>query len=168
MDTLLTFCGVERLDVDTDLWQDQRVSLVPLHGFSPVLKSLHLTFTSLPNPEIFNLICSFPVLEDLTLVSRARRNSDIGWDASSSISPRLTGSLELRLIEGIQSVTDRLLYLPNGFNFTKIAVPWLSQEDILSTMHLVARCSDTLECLDIANHLSGAFSSIPVPDSQLT
>ena len=163
VDTLLTFCGVVRLNVDTDLWHDQRVSLFPLHGFSPVLRSLHLTFTSLPNPEIFNLICSFPVLEDLTLVSRTSRRSDIRWNASST-SPKLTGSLELRLIEGIQSITDRLLYLPNGFNFTRIAVPWLSQGDILSTMHLVSRCSGTLESLDIANHLSGAFSSVPVSD----
>ena len=159
VNTLPTFCGVVRLNVDTDLWSDQRVSLVPLHGFSPVLRSLHLTFTSLPNPEILNLICSFPILEDLALVSRSRRHSDVRWNAPLT-SPKLTGSLELRLIEGIQSITNRLFCLPNGFNFTKITVPWLSQGDILSTMRLVSRCSDTLESLDIANHLSGVFYSV--------
>ena len=157
--TLLTFCGVLQLTVDTDLWHDQRVSLVPLRGF-PVLRSLHLTLTSLPDSEIFGLVCSLPLLEDLALVSRNRRRANGGWNIPPT-SPRLTGSLELRMIEGIGSTTRRLLDLPNGLHFTKIAVPWFSGGDILSTMYLVSRCSGTLESLDITNHLSSVFHLAP-------
>ena len=163
MDTLLAFCGVVRLDVDTDLWFDHMVSLIPLRGLSPVLRSLHLTFTSLSDSEIFNLVCSFPLLEDLVLVSRTRRRNDPGWNTPST-SPRLTGSLELRLIEGIRSITYRLLDLQNGLHFTKIAVPWISEGDVPATMHLVSRCSSTLESLDIANHLFGVLPSAIVPE----
>ena len=143
--------------MDTDLWHDQRVSLVPLCRFSPVLKSLHLTSTSLPDSKIFHFVCSFPILEDLTLASRNRRQSDMGWEPPST-SPRLTGALELRLIEGIQSTADKLLDHPNGLHFTKITVSWVSEGDNLSTMDLVSRCSGTLESLDISDFFSGAIS----------
>jgi len=145
------------------LWLDQGVSLAPLHGFSPVIRSLHLTFTSLPNSKVFDFICSFPLLEDLALVSRTRRDSDMPWNPPST-SPRITGSLELQLIEGIQFTACRLLDFPNGLHFTKIAVRWRSGGDVLSTMHLVSRCSGTLRSLDIADHLSGVFFSTLVPD----
>ena len=148
------------LSVDTDLWHDKRVSLVPLRGFSSVLRSLHLTFTSLPDSKIFDFVCSFPILEDLTLVSRDRRQSDTRWDPPST-SPRLTGALELRLVEGIQSTTDKLLDLPNGLHFTKIAVPWVSEGDIFSTKDLVSRFSGILESLEITNHSSGDVSFGP-------
>ena len=157
--TIRTFCGVERLTVDTDLWHDQWVSLTPLRGFSSVLRSLHLSFTSLPDSEVFGLICSLPLLEDLALVSRSRRRGG-GWNTPST-SPKLTGSLELRMVEGIHSATYRLLDLPNGLHFTKIAVAWVSKEDAMSTMYLVSRCSNTLESLDIANHLWSMFPSVP-------
>jgi hypothetical protein len=62
------------------------------------------------------------------LVSRTHRDGDIGL-ITSSTSPKLTGSLDLRLIEGIQSIADQLLYLPDGVNFTKITVPWLSHDN---------------------------------------
>ena len=162
-ETLLTFCGVVHLDVDTDLLNDRAVSLVPLLGFSPAIRSLRLTFASLPNSTIFNLACSFPLLEDLALISRARRLRHVAW-SSTSTPPRFTGSLELRLMEGIYPTVLLLLDLPNGLHFTAIAVPWFSDRDVESTMDLVSRCSDTLESLTITNCLSGTFSSTFVPD----
>ena len=44
------------------------VSLVPFHGFSPVIKSLRVAFFIIPSSRVFNLIISFP-LEDLTVVA---------------------------------------------------------------------------------------------------
>ena len=58
MDTFLAFCSAIRLSVGTDLRCDQRVFLVALHRFSPVLKSLHPT--SLPHVPRFELSCRFP------------------------------------------------------------------------------------------------------------
>lgn len=161
LDTLLTFCGVVRLDVNTDLMNDQKASLIPLHAFPPALRSLHLTFASLPNSEIFSLVYSFPLLEDLSLVSRAARYGHPAWNIPPT-SPRFTGSLELRLKEGIYRTVHLMLDLPNGLHFTSIGVQWLSDRDIEATMRLVSRCSNTLESLSITNYVSGAFSSISV------
>jgi len=162
VDTIRTFCGVVCLNMDTDLMQDQAVSLVPFHGLSPVMRSLRLTFATLPYSKIFNLILSFPLLEDLVLVSRSRRREDREWSTPST-SSRLTGSLELRLAEGIQPITYRLLDLPNGIHFTKLVVSWISGEDVGSTTDLVSRCSGTLESLDVASYLCELPSS-PMPD----
>lgn len=161
IDTLLTFCGVIRLDVNTDLMNDIRSSLIPLHGFSPVLRSLHLTFASLPNSEIFNLVYSFPLLEDLTLVSRASRYGRPAWNIPST-SPRFTGSLELHLREGIYRTVYQMLDLPNGLHFTSIAVQWFSDRDVEATMRLVSRCSNTLESLSITNYISRTSRISPI------
>jgi len=155
-DTILTFCGVVHLNVDTDLWYDQMVSLVPLHGLFPVLRSLNLTFNFLPDSEIFSFICTLPLLEDLALVSHSCGGRMVEWNVPST-SPRLTGYLDLRTDEGIQSITRRLSDLPNGIRFTTIAVPWFSKDDILSTTNLVLGCSGTLESLDITNRLPGVL-----------
>ena len=159
-DTLLTFCGVTHLNVDTDLREDRLVSLALFHGFSPVVRSLHLTTTLLRNSEIFDLICSFPLLEDLTLVSRLHRTGYDAWNHPST-SPRFTGSLELHpnSAEGIGPTAYHLLNLPNGLHFSGITVPWHSDSDVKATMDLVSTCSDTLETLDIANRLSSMFST---------
>jgi len=81
VDTILTFCNVERLDVITVGCPDARISLAPLHGLFPILRSLYLSFISLPDSEIFALICSFPLLQDLTLVSLGRGHRDEQWTA---------------------------------------------------------------------------------------
>ena len=157
VDTLLAFCGVSHLHVDTGVWYDQRFSVVQLHGFSPTVKSLHLSFTHLLSSEIFGLVCSFPLLKDLSLTCTSHRKRDGAW-TSPSTSPRLTGSLELSMDGGIQSTTRQLLGLPNGLHFKNIAVRWVKLEDVGSTMDLVSSCSDTLKCLDVANCLIGMFS----------
>jgi len=161
VDTILSFCNVERLDVITVGWRDERTSLAQLHAFSPVLRSLYLSFISLPDSEIFGLICSFPLLEDLTLASLGRGRRDDQWNAPST-SPRLSGSLKVETdFEGIRSITHRLLDLPNGIHFTKLTVPLVSEEDVGSTTDLVSRCADTLQCIDITNHRSGALPPLP-------
>ena len=43
------------------------ISLGPFYGFSPNLKSLHLTFRVIPLLQFFGLIYSFPLLEDLSV-----------------------------------------------------------------------------------------------------
>ena len=59
-DTLLTFCSVSRLNVDSTRGYDQQVCLLPLHGFSPNIKSLYSLFANLPSSDIFGIIYSFP------------------------------------------------------------------------------------------------------------
>ena len=45
------------------------ISLLPFYGFSPGLKTLCLAFPVVPPPQLFNLICSFPLLDDLRSLS---------------------------------------------------------------------------------------------------
>jgi len=150
------------LNVITDGWDNDRISLAQLHGLSPALRSLYVFFVSLPDSEIFGLVCSFPLLEDLALVFLDPRRRAWGGEwIPPSTSPRLTGSLELETpFEGIQSITNRLLDLQNGIHFTRIAVQWLSEQDVKSTTDLVSRCTATLQFLEIVNNRSDVFPAL--------
>jgi hypothetical protein len=140
--------------------EDHRVSLVPFHGLSPTLRSLHLSSTS---REILDLICSFPLLEDLALVALRGGGAADAWNTPST-SPKLTGSLSI--IGGIAPAVCRLVGLPNGLNFTEISVGHPG-EDVKWTTDLVSKCSDTLESFSIYCCTPGAspFSSYewPIP-----
>jgi len=144
-------------------------SLVPFHGLSPAIRSLRLALPHTKRSEVFGLICSFPVLEDLDWFIFSYRNGVDEWIPPST-SPSLTGSLELRsVVGGISPITRRLLDLPNGLNFTKIVLSCIDCEtDFKSTTDLVSGCSDTLESLDVSNQSPGRFPSVPVPDRCLT
>jgi hypothetical protein len=147
-----TFHNVVRLDLECLGPTNDRLSLAPFHGLSPALRSLCLTATSL---EVLDLICSFPLLEDLELVALNRGN---GARNTPSTSPKLTGSLELRGIGGIRPAVYGLLALLDDLRFAKITLACLD-EDVESTTNLVSRCSDTLESLRICFFVSGTFPS---------
>jgi len=162
VDTITTFCGVESLDVATRGWGYELASLARLRGLFPVLRSLYLSFISPQDSEIFGFVCSFPLLEDLTLVSKGRLHTVSEWNPPPT-SPRLTGSLKLKtMFKGIQSITRRLLDLPDGIRFTAITVQWFSEQDVKSTVDLASRCADTLQSLDITNHRSCGFPPLSV------
>jgi hypothetical protein len=126
---------------------------VPFHKFSPALKSFCLTSTTLPYSEIFNLVCSFPLLEDLNL---ADDDWSLGDDdphgpqaVAPSTSPAFTGSLELYQMRRMAPIAHWLLSLPGGIHFRKLVLPWLHEGDHSLTTALVERCSHTLKSLDI-------------------
>ena len=159
-DWIRTFSGVVRLHVETfGLGRD--IPLVPLHGLSPTLKSLRVDcslFT--PSSEIFSLVCSFPLLEDLTFVSHDY-DSEFGKWYIPSTSPKLTGCLELWADHTIRPIARRLLELPSGLHFSKIYVSCY-QEGVEAMMDLVPRCSDTLESLSIIDYGAGFLSAFVV------
>jgi len=147
------FSGIVRLFVNN--LGDKPVSLVPLHGLSPTLKSLRLACgSSTPSSEIFGLVCSFPLLEDLALTTFDRDGEVDRWDIPST-SPKFTGYLNLRTVGGIGPVVHRLLELPSGLHFSKISVSCLN-EDVESMIGLVSKCSNTLESLSVYYYLVGA------------
>jgi hypothetical protein len=121
---------------------EERFSLIPFHGLSPTLRSLRLTCFFL---EVLDLICSFPLLEDLTLISPGYASD--AWNIPPT-SPKLTGSLNLNIFGGILPIARRLLSLPNGLHFTKIAVRL--DKCTHSMMDLVSGCSDTLESISVS------------------
>ena len=57
-----TFCNVVRLEF---LFAG-RAALVPFYGLSHTVRALYLTYST---AEVFDLICSFPLLEDLWLIN---------------------------------------------------------------------------------------------------
>ena len=151
------FDGVVRLDVDIcGFGSGRKISLVQLHGLSPTLKSLRLAYeSSAPSSEILSFVCSFPLLEDLALVSLGGNSEIDEWNIPST-SPKFTGYLDLRMLGGTPPVVHRLLELPNGLHFSKISVA-CSGEDVGSMMmNLVSECSDTLEYLSIYYYIVGA------------
>ena len=126
------------------LGEDPRSSIAPFYDISPTLRSLHLASTSL---EVFDFICSFPLLEDLALDIHFPGTEVDGW-ITPLTSPKLTGFLHLGTEWEIRPAVRRLCALPGGLRFTEIALVFLNW-DAKSIIDLVSRCSDTLESLSI-------------------
>ena len=145
-----SFSGVVQLYVDIGR-QSDTVSLIPLRGLSPALKSLHLAYGSpASSSEIFGFVCSFPLLEDLALISFDDNSEFDKWDIPSTL-PKLTGHLHLSVNDRIRPVVRQLSELPGGLHFSKISV-WCLEEDVESITDLVSMCSETLETLIIYHH----------------
>jgi hypothetical protein len=152
--------GCQGLSTDTSA-----TPLVPFHGFSPFIKSLRVIVLALPPSALFNLILSFPLLEDLAVIvhrevsvdsSDGLEEDEITTQPSSQ--PMFTGSLELYLERGMRLFTRRLLSLPGGIRFRKLTLTCFSEEDLSLTATLVKECSHTLESFDISWQLSGTSS----------
>ena len=161
-----SFHSITTLTVDTHWWDDGEVSLSRLHGLSPTLTSLFVHRSSLPLSEAFNLTCSFPLLEDLSLCSFFPKRRHLTDEKNvPPTSPKLTGSL---LLKGDTiSMTRRLLNLPGGLRFSKITMG-CSDAYLELVVDLVWRCSDTLESLCLDHFSSGAFPSAPALDRYFT
>ena len=150
------FSRVEHLTVDLGFHQSA-APLIPIHGFSPVIKSFRVIFRAPPFLQVFNLILSFPLLEDLNvIIFEPSPDSGVGSEEDEiptttqlSSPPMFTGSLELYSSRGMEPFALRLLSLPSGIHFRKLTLTWLHEGAHLMTTALVERCSHTLESLDI-------------------
>jgi hypothetical protein len=161
------FSRVVHLEVDSWLLESTgSAPFAPFHRLSPVVNSLSVVLYTLESPQIFNLILSFPLLEDLTMNIRYKAiiEDDDGPDwpltsAQRSIPPMFTGSLKLSLMGGVKRVTHWLLSLPGGIHFRKFVRGWIYEEHLSFAMALVEECSHTLESLDInrTDPLIGTF-----------
>ena len=150
---LRSFHLVEQLVVDTARHRDGKISLVQLCGLSSNLRSLGVTYSIVPPSEVFGLICSFPLLEDLYLSSYGPTRDADGWDAPLAL-PKFTG---LRLYGHIPAVTRRLLDIRGGLCISRLTVTCHVAEDFESVINLASGCSETLEFLRIRCSRSGAF-----------
>jgi len=144
-------------------WAD---ALVLLHGFSPAVKSLHMDSASFPFRHFFNLVLSFPFLEDLAMLGCHDAPIDNGSDSDvlpmstavqSPSLPAFTGTLELYRGEGLGLVGHWLLSTPGGIHFRRLSFTWAYERDASLTMGLVENCSHTLESLYVCNSLYGTF-----------
>ena len=156
---LRAFRHVVRLHIVTLATDEDQISLVPFHGIWPALKSLRLGFDSIPPSEIFNFMCSSPLLEDLMLFHIGHENTSDIW-ITPSTSPKLTGSLDLGAMWGIWPTARRLLDLPDGLHFTRISLMCVHGADFDSTTDLVSGCCDTLEYLSVTCNSPGVHPSL--------
>jgi len=161
------FSRVERLKV---LWGRNppgrlATPFVQFHGLSPVIKALWVDFT-LPS-EAFDLILSFPLLEDLTVLAYKDELADNNHGPDEprtttqpSSSPVFTGSLRLLLGGRANRLAHRLLSLPGGIYFRELDLTWFRERDLLLATALVGKCSHTLESLDITCY--GTLASLSI------
>ena len=156
-----SFNHITELQVWTEWEEDRNFYFAPLHGLFPILKSLHLCHYFVEPLEVINLVCSFPLLENLSLWSPEdleRENAE-EWDTPPT-SPRFTGSLLLDYNDS--QITRKLLDLPGGLHFYKVSVSCPSRDGDLAR-ELVSKCSDTLESLCVEFD-QGKFSAVSVVD----
>jgi hypothetical protein len=152
------FSRVEHLVIGTrdHLVDEWRVSLVPFHGISPTVKSLRMVLPGFPSSHIFDLILSFPLLEDLAIHEMraiddsGSKEGEMHTTAYPPSTPIFAGSLELCLRGEMEPLTRRLLSLPSGIHFRRLTLTCLRKGDLSSTTALVEGCSHTLESLDIS------------------
>ena len=147
-----TFHNVVRLHFKFLIWTNHENPLISFYGFSHTVRSLRLSHTSF---EVFDLVCSFPLLEDLALVNFRPGSGTAEWSAPST-SPNLTGSIDLSSMGGIRLAIRRLLDFPNGLRFAEITASCLVR-DLEPMTDLVSRCSGTLEYLSLYCFPSGEF-----------
>ena len=164
------FSSIVHLKVDLPflLPQGSMFTLVPFYGLSPALKSLHITFTLLQSSQLFDLIHSFPLLEDLGVITYFNVWTDDGGGSIETLTmaqpqslPKLTGSLELLMCPGIKPIAHRLLSLPGGVHFRKLTFTWYRDEDLSPAIAMVNECSSTLESLEIESQHLGTPIKYP-------
>jgi hypothetical protein len=135
-----------------DGWNRPEDFLAPFHHFSPALKFLRVFSTTLLSSYTFDLACSLPLLEDLTIVNSNYEADDDGIDDDGTVfrpsaSPVFTGTLHL--YQGLKHAAPRLLSLPNGLRFRKFVGESYLHGDLQWMAALVEGCSDTIEFVDL-------------------
>ena len=148
--------------------REPTISLAPFHGLSPVIKSLRVVlaaFQPQPSPSrVFDFICSFPLLEDLSVEAYECFADPNGFDgqhtpAQAPNPPKFSGLLELSLAIGLNPFICRLLSLPNDLHFRILTLKCVNEGDISLVAAMVDKCCHTLEYLRIYDRLPGVFSS---------
>ena len=156
---LVSFCNVTCLLLHVHAFNGRTTSLTQLHGFTPLLKSLTMSFHVLPFTDVLSLVYSFPLLDDLTLIGLPTASDT---KITSPVSPMFSGKLYLAVVQAMGTVVDDLLSLPSGIHFRELIMHWMCEEDLPSMMDLISACSRTLEDLQILNHAKRTCSwSLP-------
>jgi hypothetical protein len=158
-----SFTKLEELKVWNGMFQEtpRPNPFVPFHGISESsVKNLTVAFPTLLSSEALSFICSFPLLEDLTISTENTEVKDIDRAIfQHSTSPPLTGTLTL--LGGLKHIAPLLSRLPGGLHFRKIVYkPSEVPVELEKVADLVKRCSATLECIEIYPRMTGK----PHPD----
>ena len=117
----------------------------PFEGLSPDIKSLIVCWHALPLQQVFNLICSFPCLEDLCI-------EGAGWDVDGAVFwganlSGLTGTLKIQ--SKSPDFLHQLLKLERDLNFREIIWKEGKATGFEGVANLVEKCFNNLESIDI-------------------
>ena len=110
--------------------------------------------------EVFDFICSFPLLEDLRVVGDGLLDRTPNGNA---LLPKLTGTFAFEPRN--PDFMERFLNLPVDLHFREIV--YVNQEGDEYLTELVERCSNTLECVEIKHDGSKSSKSPPPTTGRL-
>ena len=158
---LSSFCNITHLCPHVHQVDGQPTSLAQLHGFTPFLETLLMAFPTLPSSDVLSLVCSFPLLDNLTLAGRPTASDT---QVIPFTPPKFSGTLCLGVFRGvnIDIMVNHLSSLPNGIHFRGLILLWNYSRDLPSMTNLIFACSQTLESLDIANKTIRTHSCPPL------
>ena len=149
-----TFSRITQLKIDvlSPSAEVLGVSLTPFYGLSPFIKSLRITSSRLLE-ETFDLACSFPLLEDLTVAVHffcdPPRECRRLVATQPSSPPPFTGTLKLFGPLRIDDIASTLLSLPSGLHFRRLYLVGSYHDTSAWETALVEKCCDTLESIKI-------------------
>ena len=158
------FSHIMKLEIDEPQDLESTVSLDPLYGAFPALRSLDINVSTIEPSQLYSFIYSFPLLEDLSLaLQEERRDFDDGVDEQTialppASSPPFTGSLTLFAVNGIFAIASQLFSLPGDLRFRELHLGLNNERDFRFVNEFVQRCSSTLEVLELGHYPHGRTS----------
>lgn len=124
------------------------VTFVPFHRFSPFIKTLRITRLARLSLRVFNLVISFLLLEDLTVVA----GSEVMLHGSS-----FDGLPSLSIFTGSLEVFDKTYQssIAVSVEWHRLLEACFEEGHPQFIMELIMKCSDILEGLCIACKFCG-------------
>ena len=155
------FRHVEELQVSTSGSTTDNSTPPPsiqLRRMSPTLKTLHVSHVTALSSELLNLICSFPLLENLGLYFVTTWG---GVDGRYIPPPSPTLTEFLYLTNSSPAVTHGLLNLLNGPHSSRIKASF-TVESARPIADLISKCSDSVEYLALNFDSPSSFPLVPI------
>ena len=145
-----------RVDIPGSASGVPEIQLSLFRGLSPFVQSIRIASNYLL-PQTFDLVYSFPLLEDLSVVVSGMNDGSRcsgGLNATQPSSPPVfTGTLRLSINSGIDAVALTLLSLPSGLHFRKLDLRGGHENTSTLTTALIESCCDTLESIRIRSFI---------------
>ena len=146
---------VHSIVLQWDIDESLIVSLVPLYGFFPALRSLELSVATFPPSEISSIIYSFPLLENITLALHGYDDVDEQpFAVQPPRSPPFTASLRLEARMGIHLIVSRLFSGPADPCFRELLLHVNKRREFAPAAKLIHSCSSNLESLQVDHYPS--------------
>ena len=144
------------------------IFLGPFRKLAPSLKSLCVNSAVFPLSYVLALICSLPLLENLTVRAHNIDDRSNAGMPTPVNSPALTGALELSVSGDVEAIPRSLLGLQGGLRFRKLRLSCCRAQRLTSVEELLTACSNTLESLDIEFEIYGMPNPVSLPDQSFT